>query len=212
MQSLSTGNFDSERVDISLVALLKYRQQGGKGYERLQKAYCRGKGFFYSNNHEGGKKMKRIKMIAFVLVLLALFVGTPVLSEAADVLHMYTALDPNEAKVYIEAFMKDTKINVEWVRMSAGEVLTRLKAEAKNPQVSLWFGGPSTEFIAGKKEGLLSPLQVTGGSSFSQGELEGCRRLLDRFLFRRHRVRQQYQLVRKEQGSVPHLMARSPQT
>jgi ABC-type taurine transport system substrate-binding protein len=44
---------------------------------------------------------------------------------------MYTSLDPNEAKVYIEAFIKDTGIKVDWVRMSAGEVLTRIKAEGK---------------------------------------------------------------------------------
>jgi iron(III) transport system substrate-binding protein len=116
--------------------------------------------------------MKRIKMIAFMSVLLALFVFTPVLSKAADVLHMYTALDPNEAKVYIEGFIKDTKINVEWVRLSAGEVLTRLKAEAKNPQVSLWFGGPSTEFIAGKKEGLLAPYKSPVGAPFLKGNLK----------------------------------------
>ena len=110
--------------------------------------------------------MKRIKRVAFMSVLLALCVGTPLLAGAADVLHMYTALDPNEAKVYIEAFIKDTKINVEWVRMSAGEVLTRLKAEAKNPQVSLWFGGPSKEFIAGQKEGLLVALKSPVGAPF----------------------------------------------
>src|SRR5512147_257264 len=99
--------------------------------------------------------MKRTAALVMMLVLTVL--GAGVASAAPnDVLHMYTALDPNEAKVYIEAFTKDTKINVEWVRMSAGEVLTRLKAESKNPQVSMWFGGPSAEFIAGKKEGLLT--------------------------------------------------------
>jgi iron(III) transport system substrate-binding protein len=116
--------------------------------------------------------MKVVKMILVMVAVFFLALGTPVLSTAADVLHMYTALDPNEAKVYIEAFIKDTKINVEWVRMSAGEVLTRLKAEAKNPQVSLWFGGPSTEFIAGKKEGLLIPYKSAVGALFLKGNLK----------------------------------------
>jgi len=96
-------------------------------------------------------------MILLVPVMVVLVFGVHPAAKAADVLHMYTALDPNEAKVYLEAFMKDTQITVEWVRMSAGEILTRLKAESKNPQVSVWFGGPSAEFIAGKKEGLLAP-------------------------------------------------------
>src|SRR3989337_1016660 len=99
--------------------------------------------------------MKYFSLILSVLMLFVSYLGNPPEAEAADVLHMYTALDPNEAKVYIEAFTKDTKINVEWVRLSAGEVLTRLKAESKNPQVSVWFGGTSAEFIAGKNNALL---------------------------------------------------------
>ena len=116
--------------------------------------------------------MKQRKVIMSLLLLgIFVFVG-PSISNAADVLHMYTALDPNEAKVYIEAFMKDTKINVEWVRMSAGEVLTRLKAESKNPQVSVWYGGPSVEFIAGKKEGLLIPYKSPVGAPFLKANLK----------------------------------------
>lgn len=72
-------------------------------------------------------------------------------------LHAYTALDSNEAKLYIEAFESETGIHVKWVRLSSGEVLTRLRNEKNNPQVSVWFGGPFTDFIAAKKEGLLLP-------------------------------------------------------
>jgi len=117
--------------------------------------------------------MKYFKMISVASVMVALlFFSQSTVWAAGDVLHMYTALDPNEAKVYIEAFTKDTKINVEWVRMSAGEILTRLKAESKNPQVSVWFGGPSAEFIAGKKEGLLIPYLSPVGAPFLKGNLK----------------------------------------
>jgi iron(III) transport system substrate-binding protein len=60
-----------------------------------------------------------------------------------QVLHMYTALDTAESQLYIPEFEKDTGIKVQWVRLSSGEVLARLRAEAKNPQVSIWYGGPS---------------------------------------------------------------------
>jgi iron(III) transport system substrate-binding protein len=76
---------------------------------------------------------------------------------AKPVLHMVTALDQNEAKIYIEAFEKATGITVEWYRMSAGEVVARLRAEAKNPQSSIWFGAPSSEFVAAREAGLLEP-------------------------------------------------------
>jgi len=111
-----------------------------------------------------------IAIILGIFMVVSSLWGPPV-AKAADVLHMYTALEPNEAKTYIEAFTKDTAIDVEWVKLSAGEILTRLKAEAKNPQVSIWFGGPSVEFIAGKKEGLLAPYNSPVGASFLKGNL-----------------------------------------
>lgn len=100
--------------------------------------------------------MKHVRLSLLVLLMLTLVFSSQSLAKN-DVLRLYTALDPNEAKIYLEAFTKDTKINVEWVRLSAGELLTRLKAEAKNPQVSVWFGGSAIELIAGKNAGLLVP-------------------------------------------------------
>jgi iron(III) transport system substrate-binding protein len=75
------------------------------------------------------------------------------------VLHLYTSLDAQEAPVYIEAFERETGVQVEWVRLSAGEALARLEAEKHNPQVSVWFGGPSPEYIVAASRGLLEPFQ-----------------------------------------------------
>ena len=74
-----------------------------------------------------------------------------------EALHLYTALDTNEAKIYIRAFEEESGIQVHWVRLSAGEVLVRIRSERARPQVALWFGGPSPEFIVAKREGLLAP-------------------------------------------------------
>ncbi len=96
-------------------------------------------------------------MRKLLIALLALTVGL-VGFGAKKVLHLYTALDVDEAKIYIEAFEKShPDIQVDWVRLSAGEVLARLRAEAGNPQASLWFGGPSDTFIVAKEDGLLAP-------------------------------------------------------
>ncbi|MEN3010640.1 MAG: ABC transporter substrate-binding protein [Candidatus Bipolaricaulaceae bacterium] len=83
---------------------------------------------------------------------------------SSKVLHIYTALDVDEAKIYIEAFQrKYPEIKVEWVRLSAGELLARLRAEAANPRASLWLGGPSETFIAAKLDGLLAPYKESLG-------------------------------------------------
>ncbi len=91
--------------------------------------------------------------------------GTSDTSGAGGVLHLYTALDSNEAKLYIDAFEKETGIHVKWVRLSSGEVLTRLRSEKNNPQVSAWFGGPFTDYMTAKKDGLLAAYKLK--ASFS---------------------------------------------
>lgn len=80
-------------------------------------------------------------------------------STDPNVLHVYTSLDAQEAPVYIEAFEQETGVQVEWVRLSAGEALARLEAEKHNPQVSVWFGGPSPEYIVAASRGLLEPFE-----------------------------------------------------
>jgi len=54
-------------------------------------------------------------------------------------------------------FEKDTGIKMEYVSMSSGEVLSRLKAERNNPSCDVWFGGGVDAFIKAKEEGLLMP-------------------------------------------------------
>lgn len=46
-------------------------------------------------------------------------------------------------------------VTVNFVRMSSGESLTRLRNEKDNPQFDIWWGGPIDSFIAAKQEGLL---------------------------------------------------------
>jgi len=46
-------------------------------------------------------------------------------------------------------------ITVNFVRLSSGEALTRLRNERANPQFDIWWGGPVDSFIAAKEEGLL---------------------------------------------------------
>ena len=48
-------------------------------------------------------------------------------------------------------------IVINWVRLSSGESLTRLRNEAANPQFDVWWGGPVDSYIAATQEGLLEP-------------------------------------------------------
>ena len=91
-------------------------------------------------------------------VALVIFLAVFTLGSAKQVLHMYTAFDADQAQVYIQAFEKShPDIDVKWVRLSSGQVLARIRAEAANPQASIWFGGSNTSHIAAAKDGLLAP-------------------------------------------------------
>ncbi|WP_069650841.1 ABC transporter substrate-binding protein [Caloranaerobacter ferrireducens] len=52
-------------------------------------------------------------------------------------------------------FEKDTGIKVEYLGMSSGEVLARIRAEKGKPLADVWFGGGVDSFIAAKNDGLL---------------------------------------------------------
>lgn len=106
--------------------------------------------------------MKKM-LLAMIITLIALAPlaasGTQEVEGAKsyETLHLYTALDTEEAQYYIDAFEKSTGIDVEFVRMSAGEVLARIEAEKENPQGSVWFGGSNTSHINASAKGLLTP-------------------------------------------------------
>ena len=54
-----------------------------------------------------------------------------------------------------QEFEAKYNITVNYVRMSSGEGLARIRAEKDNPQFDLWWGGPIDSFVAAKQEGLL---------------------------------------------------------
>ena len=54
-----------------------------------------------------------------------------------------------------QEFEDEFGITVNYVRMSSGESLARLRAEKDNPQFDIWWGGPIDSFVAAKGEGLL---------------------------------------------------------
>ena len=100
--------------------------------------------------------MKRLTLTVLLVMVMLCSVFVTGLA-AGKVLHMYTAFDTDQAKYYIDEYEKETGINVEWVRMSSGEVLARIQAEAANPQASVFYAGSNTSHINAASKGLLEP-------------------------------------------------------
>lgn len=70
-------------------------------------------------------------------------------------LTIYAGLMEDHANAVGKEFEKETGVKTSIVRMSGGEILTRIKAEKSNTKASVWYGGPADTFIAGMQEGLL---------------------------------------------------------
>lgn len=52
-------------------------------------------------------------------------------------------------------------VDVVWLDLGAQSCLDRIRAEGRNPQADLWWGGPSTQFAIAAAEGLLEPYRPT---------------------------------------------------
>lgn len=78
-------------------------------------------------------------------------------AETPERLTMYIGVVEEQALKIAQEFEKETGIKVDFVRMSGGEILSRIRAEKENPKASIWYGGPADSFVAAKDEGLLQP-------------------------------------------------------
>ena len=104
--------------------------------------------------------MKRERLVAVMVVLLLLAAGTTSLFSAGQnedqmTLTIYAGMLEEHAALAAQEFEKATGIKTNFVRMSGGEILARIKAEKDNPQASVWYGGGSLTFIEADKLGLL---------------------------------------------------------
>ena len=105
--------------------------------------------------------MKRtLSMLLAVVMVVGLLAGISGSAFAAsDELTVYTAFPEAEVIYYFNAFEKETGIKINYIRLSAGEMLTRVEAEKDNPQAALMFGGSTDNYIAASERGLLEPYQ-----------------------------------------------------
>ncbi len=103
--------------------------------------------------------MTKFKAAAALLVLLAVlapaaFAGG-VKEEATKELNVLATPQEEWCQGMKQEFEKKYGITVNYVRMSSGESLARIRAERNNPQFDIWWGGPIDSFVAAKQEGLL---------------------------------------------------------
>jgi iron(III) transport system substrate-binding protein len=96
--------------------------------------------------------VKRLNLL--MLCLLVVLVAAPALAQE-DTLTVLCTPQEDWCVAMTEAFEAETGIDTNYVRLSSGESLARLRASSADPEFSVWWGGPADAFIAAADEGLI---------------------------------------------------------
>ncbi|MFT3999618.1 MAG: ABC transporter substrate-binding protein [Rhizobium sp.] len=105
--------------------------------------------------------MSRRFALASALVLLCAQ-GFSAAGASAAGLTVYCPMSDADCDSVLKAFKTDTGIEAKFVRIGAGEILARIRAEKNNPQAGLWLAGAADNFIQAADEGLLASHKAAG--------------------------------------------------
>ncbi len=97
--------------------------------------------------------MRFLSPLIFPMILVTFFAC----KKGDEPLRMYTSADPELVSKMQTAYEKQMGEHFEFVRMSTGEVLTRVRSEAAHPQAALWLVGPAVEFATAASYHLFEP-------------------------------------------------------
>lgn len=91
-----------------------------------------------------------------IIVALALLMASWGVAYAGPAGKVTVLCSPNPAwcDAVKAEFPKATGIQVDFVRLSSGEALARLRAERQNPSFDVWFGGTGDPHIVANEDGL----------------------------------------------------------
>ena len=98
--------------------------------------------------------MKHLWKLAVMTSALLIMVIAPV-SAQDNTLTVLCTPQEDWCVAMTEAFEAETGIETNYVRLSSGESLARIRAAQDNPEFSVWWGGPADAFIAAIEEDLL---------------------------------------------------------
>ena len=72
-------------------------------------------------------------------------------------------------KALFDKFSEETKAKVEFLSMSSGEVIAKIKAEGGKPMADVWFGGGIDAFMKAKEDGILEMYKPKGFDKIKEG-------------------------------------------
>jgi iron(III) transport system substrate-binding protein len=102
-----------------------------------------------------GKRIGIVLVLALLALALPLAFGEGAKEVTSTEVNILMTPQEEWCQGMKQEFEAKYNITVNYVRMSSGEGLARIRAEKDNPQFDMWWGGPIDSFVAAKQEGLL---------------------------------------------------------
>ena len=101
--------------------------------------------------------MRKILGIALTILLIA---SVSAVAQQKE-LTFYGSAEPRSVEILAKTYEKISGVKVNWIRMSSGETLARLRAEKKNPLADVWWGGTTDPHSIAALEGLTENYRPT---------------------------------------------------
>src|SRR3989442_15324900 len=90
----------------------------------------------------------------FASLLLVLIFARPGLAQTVNV---YTAWPESLSQPIFKAYTAKTGVQINFLRLSTGELVARATAEKNNPRADVIWGAPGDGFAAAKEAGIIEP-------------------------------------------------------
>lgn len=120
------------------------------------------------------KSIRKILTLSLATVMTVGLVACGTKDKASDGSESKVVTEPLKVvttsetyKELFDKFTEETGIKVEFLSMSSGEVISKVKAEGGNPMADLWFGGGIDAFMAAKEDGLLEKVEFDGAKELA---------------------------------------------
>src|SRR5690554_7689984 len=98
----------------------------------------------------------RLRLERLIISVLAVLALGPSLAAAQGEVRVYAVINEDDVRLLAGMFEAETGIRVQFLRASTGELVSRVIAEAGNPQADVLLGGPSAQHIAIAETGALA--------------------------------------------------------
>jgi iron(III) transport system substrate-binding protein len=96
-------------------------------------------------------------MSTVMLLVACLLLAVP--AWAADTVNVYTAWPESLSQPIFQAYTAKTGVQVNFIRLSTGELVARATAERNNPRADVIWGAPGDGFAAAKAAGIIEPFR-----------------------------------------------------